>query len=394
MNKVAIISTHPIQYYAPWFRYLAQEKDFLIKVFYLWDFGITKQVDLGFGQSVQWDIPLLSGYTYEFVSNKSSNPGTHHFWGFQNPSLVSAVKNFQPDTVLLMCYNYASIYNFISRWNIHKAPLIFRGDSHRILPKTGTKEWARRQFISLIYRRFSACLYVGKANYDYYSYHGVSHKNLFFSPHAVDNNRFFSQTQEATKQAQLWKQELKITEDHAVILFAGKFEHKKRPLDLLQAFIQSNLPQVSLLFVGSGSLENELRSQAANHPSVYFAPFQNQSQMPRTYAIADLVILPSYGSWETWGLAINEAMCLSRPVIVSNHVGCAQDLVHPNRNGLVFTAGNISALAHCLQQAFSKREQLPKWGEESRKIITNYSYIQATQGLIDACNDLKVVPMN
>ena len=390
MNKIAIITTHTIQYYAPWFRYLARENDFSIKVFYLWDFGITERVDRGFKQSIQWDIPLLSGYNYEFVPNQSSNPGTHHFWGFQNPSLVSAVKSFQPNTVLLMCYNYASIYNFILRWNTRKIPLMFRGDSHRLLPRKGVKEWARRELISLIYSRFSACLYVGKANYNYYSYHRVPAKNLFFSPHAVDNYRFFSQSQEARKQAKLWKQELKIPADNAVILFAGKFEQKKRPLDLLQAFIQSNLPKVSLLFVGAGSLENELRSQAANHPSIYFAPFQNQSQMPRTYAIADLVVLPSYGAWETWGLAINEAMCLSRPVIVSNHVGCAQDLIHPNRNGLVFPAGNISALANCLKKALSNREKLGKWGEESRKIIMNYSYIQATQGLREANNYLNL----
>ena len=388
MNKIAIITTHPIQYYAPWFRHLAQENEISIKVFYLWNFGITQQVDQGFKQSIQWDIPLLSGYDYEFVPNQSSNPGTHHFWGFKNPSLLSRVASYQPHAILLMCYNYASIYNFILRWNTRKIPLIFRGDSHRLLPRTGIKEWSRRQFISLIYRRFSACLYVGKANYDYYTYHGVSRQNLFFSPHAVDNDRFLSQSQEAMKQAKLWKHELKIPEDDAVILFAGKFEQKKRPLDLLQAFIQSNLPKVSLLFVGAGSLENELRSQAANYPSIYFAPFQNQSQMPRTYAIADVVVLPSYGAWETWGLAINEAMCLSRPVIASDHVGCAQDLIHPNRNGLVFPAGNISALANCLQQAFSNREELTKWGEESRKIIMNYSYIQATQGLRDAINYL------
>ena len=80
MKKLAIITSHPIQYYAPWFRYLAEEKDFSIKVFYLWNFGITEQVDVGFQQSLQWDIPLLEGYDYEFVPNISSNPGTHQFW--------------------------------------------------------------------------------------------------------------------------------------------------------------------------------------------------------------------------------------------------------------------------------------------------------------------------
>ena len=303
MKKVAIITSHPIQYYAPWFRHLADATDFSIKVFYLWNFGVTQQVDMGFKQPIQWDIPLLTGYDYEFVPNVSSNPGTHHFWGLQNPSLLERVRIYNPDAVLLMSYNYASLYNFLWHWNCHQAPLLFRGDSHRLLPITRAKEWVRRKFISLIYQRFSACLYVGKANYNYFCVHGFPLQSLFFAPHAVDNDRFFAHTEEANRKAMVWKQELGIPRSHLVILFAGKFEEKKRPLDLLQAFLQANLPQVSLLFVGAGALTHELRSLAA-HPHIHFAPFQNQSLMPRTYAAADLVVLPSYGSEETWGLAM------------------------------------------------------------------------------------------
>ncbi|MBD2017974.1 glycosyltransferase family 4 protein [Microcoleus sp. FACHB-53] len=386
MNKLAIITSHPIQYYAPWFRQLVAENDFSIKIFYLWDFGVSEQVDVGFKQSIQWDIPLLTGYDYEFVPNISSNPGTHHFWGLQNPSLLERVNLYKPDVVLLMSYNYASLYDFLWRWNCRQAPLLFRGDSHRLLSRTGAKEWLRRKFISLIYRRFAACLYVGKANYNYFRQHGVPPQRLFFSPHAVDNDRFFAQAEEATHQATLWKQKLGIPENHSVILFAGKFEDIKRPGTLLQAFLQANLSQVSLLFVGAGALESELRTQAASHPYIHFAPFQNQTLMPRTYAAGDLVVLPSYS--ETWGLVINEAMCMSRAVIASTHVGCAQDLIHPYGNGLVFPAGDVSALAACLKEAFSDRERLQRWGEESRKIIANYSYTQVTQGVKDALTHL------
>lgn len=383
MNKIAIITSHPIQYYAPLFRYWGSETCFSTKVFYLWDFGVTQQVDVNFQQPIQWDIPLLTGYDYEFVPNVSSKPGTQHFWGLQNPSLLERVKIYDPDAVLLMNYNYASLYNFLWHWNCHQVPLLFRGDSHRLLPSAGVKAWVRQKFISLIYQRFVACLYVGQANYGYFRNHSVPSQKLFFAPHAVDNDRFFAQTEEANRQAMVWKQELGIPKNHSVILFAGKFELKKRPTDLLQAFLQANLPQVSLLFVGAGALESELRSQA-KHPYIHFAPFQNQSLMPRTYASADLVVLPSYGSWETWGLAINEAMCMSCSVIASTHVGCVSDLIQPYRNGLIFPAGDVSALTASLKEAFSNRERLRMWGEESRKIIVNYSYSETTRGLREA----------
>jgi glycosyltransferase involved in cell wall biosynthesis len=391
MKKIAIITSHPIQYYAPWFQYLTTAKEIKIKVFYLWDFGVTQQVDAGFQQTIQWDIPLLTGYDHEFVPNTSSNPGTQHFWGLQNPTLQQQVNVYQPDAVLLLCYNYASIYRFLWQWPAQQIPLLFRGDSHRLLPRYGLKERLRRQLITLIYQRFAAFLYVGTANQDYFRYHGASPEQLFFSPHAIDNDRFFTQSEAAEHQAQNWKQKLGIPANHAVILFAGKFEDKKRPLDLLQAYLQANLLNVSLLFTGAGPLEAELRSNAASHPNIYFAPFQNQSMMPRTYAIADVFVLPSYGSGETWGLAINEAMCMARPVITSTHVGCTQDLVNPYKNGLVFPAGDVAALSKCLQKAFANPTQLKSWGAESHRIVSAYSYAQTTQGLKEALMYLGVL---
>lgn len=390
MHKLAIISSHPIQYYAPWFRYLASQTDIQLKVFYLWDFGITQQIDSGFKQAIQWDIPLLEEYDFEFVSNTSQNPGTSHFWGLKNPTLLQQVKAFSPTAVFMMNYNYASLYRFIGQWDRSSAPLLFRGDSHRLFPATGPKAMLRRQWISAIYRKFSAFLYVGKANFQYFTHHGISNNQLFFSPHSIDNQRFISQSALAQQQAKAWKADLGIPKNHQVILFAGKFSEKKRPTDLLQAFLKANLRQVSLLFVGAGPLEASLRAIASAHQDVYFAPFQNQTYMPRTYAAGDVFVLPSYGHGETWGLAINEAMCLSRPIIASNHVGCVQDLVQSDRNGLVFPAGNISALADALKKALTARVQLAAWRKASLEMIHQYSYAQTTAGLEQALTYLSL----
>jgi glycosyltransferase involved in cell wall biosynthesis len=365
-------------------------------VFYLWDFGITAQADRQFKQAIQWDIPLLEGYDYEFVPNTSRQPGTSHFWGLQNPTLTAQVRAFQPDAVLMMNYNYASLYRFLGTWR--DTPLLFRGDSHRLVPENGAKAALKRQWITQIYRKFSACLYVGQANRDYFRYHGVEGERLFFSPHAIDNDRFIGQANIAQPEATIWKQELGIPADHQVILFAGKLISKKRPLDLLQAFLQANLPQVSLLFVGSGELEAAVREQAQASGSrhIYFAPFQNQSQMPRTYAAGDVMVLPSSGAGETWGLAVNEAMCLGRPVIASDQVGCAADLVKPGQTGLIFPAGDVDALASCLRQALGQSRgadgsPLRQWGQAGQAHISHYSYDQATEGLMEALSTWRYI---
>ena len=107
--------------------------------------------------------------------------------------------------------------------------------------------------------------------------------------------------------------------------------------------------------------------------------------MPRTYAAGDVMVLPSYGPSETWGLAVNEALCLGVPVIVSDHVGCASDLVIPEKTGLIFPAGDVDALRRSLQTAFSEGgRQLTLWGQNGQHHISHYSYRYATEGLLSA----------
>ena len=333
-------------------------------------------------------MPLLDGYVHEFVPNTSPRPGPERFSGLRNPSLPARLAAFDPQAALLIGYNYPSFLRVIfARWPLEPPiPLIFRGDSHRLTPRPDSpRERLRRQAVAAVYRRFAAVLYTGQANREYFRWHGVPDEHLFFAPHAVDNERFTATSDDATREAATWRRSLGVPDAHSLVMFAGKFEDKKRPFDLLAAFARL-APEAgaSLLFVGAGHLESELRTRAAACPHVHFAPFQNQSQMPRTYAAADLFVLPSYGRGETWGLAINEALCMARPVIVSDHVGCAADLVKAERNGLIFPAGNVEALTSALHEALSDRPRLARWGAESRRIVENYSYTQASQGLFAA----------
>jgi len=383
-KRLAIVSTHPIQYYAPWFKYLNAAEGLEVRVFYLLEPTATGLFDHGFERNVQWDTPLLEGYPFEFVPNVSSDPGTGHFLGLRNPSLASRVLAFEPDAILMNGYAYWSLVRFVLTWPRGGAPLIFRGDSHRIAAGRSVSRRLKDVLIGLFFRRFAAFLYVGQANYRYFRVHGVPEAHLFHAPHAVDNEMFATAMAEYRAEALAWRRELGIPEDHLVILFAGKFEEKKRPLDLLEAFLALNPPHATLLFVGGGALEERIRAAAARVPNVRVAPFQNQSRMPRTYAACDLFVLPSYGEFETWGLSVNEAMCLAKPAIVSNHVGCAEDLVLPGKTGLVFQAGDIESLRNALGVALEDRRQLADWGRAAVERIRSFSYAEATRGLLAA----------
>jgi len=388
--RLAVVISHPIQYYAPWFQELAQEPGLLLRVFYLWDFGVSRQRDRGFGQSLQWDIPLLEGYDYTFVANAARDPGTHHVAGLDNPTLVGELLRWRPDAVLLFGYAYRSHLRLLLVPRLWSVPLILRGDSHQLAPRSGIKPRLAKLLRKLLFRRFAAGLPVGQANAAWMAQSGIPRRRQFLTPHAVDNVRFQAAASEAEQAARAWRQQLGIPAAAPVVLFAGKFEAKKRPLDLLAAFAALHHPTAVLVFVGAGPLEAELqRRGAALAPGrVILQGFQNQSTMPRTYALADLVVLPSFGSGETWGLCINEAMNLARPVLVSSHVGCGPDLVIHGKTGWIFPASDRGSLQAALAEALRDRQRLKAMGQAAREWIDHFSYAAATAGLLRALNSV------
>lgn len=389
--RLAVVLSHPTQYYSPWFRHIQAYGGIDLRVHYLWDFGTAARFDRQFGCEVQWDIPLLEGYPHEFVANRSHDPGTHHFRGLDNPDLVQRLWASRPDAILLFGYAYYSHLRVLLSPRLSRTPLLLRGDSHDMGRPRGWRRRATEALRWVLFSRVAACLAVGQANAAYYRGSGVPASRMHFVPHCVDNQRFQEAAPQALRDAMHWRNELGIAEHARVVLFAGKFETKKRPLDLLAAFLHqraaragTDRPAPALLFVGGGALEGELRAMAgaAEGSSVFFAPFQNQTAMPKVYAAGDLLVLPSYGAGETWGLAVNEAMNLQRPAIVSSHVGCGPDLVHHGQTGWIFEAGEIEGLQAVLAEALTlDAARLHEMGRLALARVDRYSYQAATTGL-------------
>jgi glycosyltransferase involved in cell wall biosynthesis len=395
--RLAVVLSHPTQYYSPWFRRIAALGAIDLHVYYLWDFGVQARHDRDFGHALQWDIPLLDGYANEFVPNRSRDPGTHHFAGLDNPGLVERLAAARPDAILLFGYAYRSQLGVMLSPRLARIPMLLRGDSHDLARPRGLKGLAGRVARRLLFRRFARVLAVGKANADYFRNNGVPGARIRFVPHCVDNARFRAAAADAGLRAAEWRRELGIAPDACVFLFAGKFEDKKRPLDLLAAFLRllREAPAESagavLLFVGSGALEASLRRTAGDALGhrVLLAPFRNQSDMPTVYACADLLVLPSFGNGETWGLAVNEAMNLARPCLVSSHVGCGPDLVLEGETGWTFEAGDADALHAALSKALAAgADGRTRMGRQAQARVGHYSYEAAAAALRDALADL------
>jgi glycosyltransferase involved in cell wall biosynthesis len=381
MNKLAIITSHPIQYYAPVFKLIHQHKKLEIMVFYTLGEAGLHAYDPGFGRSISWDVPLLEGYNFQFEKNTAKKPGSHGFWGIKNPDLIKNIKDWQADALLVFGWAYQSHLQVLIYFK-NKIPVFFRGDSTLLGRKNSLKNSIKILLLRWVYSRVDHAFYVGTNNKAYFKYYGLQEKQLTFAPHAIDNERF---AKGRPAEATALRKKLDIKPEEILILFAGKLEPKKNPGLLSDAFENLDQQNAHLLFVGNGPLKKELKAKKEvlkTASRIHFLDFQNQLQMPVIYQACDLFCLPSCGPGETWGLAINEAMACGKAVLVSDKVGCAEDLILKGKNGVIFPSEDVAALVWKLRLLTQDKSLLEKYGFTSAEIIQSWNFditVQAIQ---------------
>ena len=330
-KKLAVVTTHPIQYNAPLFKLMSNELDFETMVFYTWgEASIGSKYDPDFGQEIEWDIPLLDGYQYTFVDNVSDDPGSHHFNGIINPTLNREIQAWHADVVWVWGWAFNSHLKVLRNFK-GKVPVWFRGDSTLLNEPLGLslRKIARRLFLRWVYKHIDKAFFVGAHNKAYFFAHGLQDSQLVFAPHAIDNERFKDPTGILAEDARNWRRDLEIADNKKILIYVGKFEQKKNPLFFKKIVAKLEDEDFVGIMVGNGSLEDELRNSASSN--LLFLPFQNQSKMPVVYRLADVLILPSKGPGETWGLVMNEALASGIKVLASHNCGGAIDLLDETR---------------------------------------------------------------
>jgi glycosyltransferase involved in cell wall biosynthesis len=400
--RLAYLVSHPIQYQAPLLRLLAQQPDIDLTVLFASDFSVRGYLDPGFGVEVAWDVPLLDGYTSEFLPALYKN-GTATI----SRGIYRRLQHGHFDALWL--HGYASI-NALHAMLAAKAlgiPVMLRaegwlGDRHRAAWKLAAKSLffrALRPFVS-------AVLPIGRLNADYWS-HYLPATPQFPVPYAVDNAWFAARAEAATPHLATLRNSLGIPPDRPTILFASKLQPRKHADHLIQAFAAllretsatSGSSAVSfasrpcLVIVGEGEERQRLEAQAAAlnlTDDIRFAGFRNQTELPAFFRLASVFVLPS--RHEPWGLIVNEAMACGCPVIVSTDVGSHANLIKDGVEGFVYPVGNISALTSAFHRIFATPTTAATMGAAAKARMETWTFTEDIQGLRSALTSFFVIP--
>lgn len=371
--RVLFISSQPMQNAAP-LRLLAQHPQLEMQMAYcslptnthLWQGWEYLNKDV-------FDTPMMDGYPWIYVPNRSLSPSLGRFWGLLNPGLVKMVSKF--DCCIVYGHAYASFWLAIATAKFTGKPLLLSTDATYLESAAGGnwKVPLKRQLLPYLYNRVAdAVLVPSTAAKRFIHSLGVPEKRIFVTPYVVDNEAITSIASQANRQK--IRESWQISEDALIILFCAKFIERKRPQDVLQAFAIANIPHSYLVLVGEGPLGDELRAtveQLGINEQVRFLGFVKYSQLPEVYATCDLLVHPA--EWEPYGLIVNEAMVCGIPVIVSDRVGASYDLIQDGVTGFTYPCGDVGILAELLRKTLTNRVQLKQMGKVAKQRMETWS---------------------
>ena len=382
---IAIVTTHPIQYQAPWFRAMAAHPELDLEVFFCHHATPSQHAEAGFGVEFDWDVPLLEGYRFCFLKNVAAHASVNHFSGLDTPQIGDIIREQRFHAVINCGWHRKSYWQSIRACWKTRTPVMVRSDSHLHTERTALKAALKLPAYRLFIPRMDACLAVGIRARDYFLRYGARRDRVFLVPHAIDERRFSANAVRLAPCRPQLRADWKLPDDTAVFLWAAKFIPKKRPLDFLRALdiAARSGARIHGLMVGDGPLRAESEAMARERGvPVTFAGFLNQSEIVKSYVACDMLVLPSDGG-ETWGLVANEAMVCGRPCMVSDKVGCGPDLVTPE-TGAVFPLGDVDRLAALMSKFAGDRDFLRTMGEAAARKITEYSTEAAVRGVLEA----------
>jgi glycosyltransferase involved in cell wall biosynthesis len=390
--RLAVVVSHPIQYFAPWHREAARIAGLDLRVFFCCDWGLEAYTDPGFGAELKWDVPLLEGYEHEFLPI-ARRPRELGFWEVDNPTVGAALDRFDPDVVQV--FGYARRTNWrVARWaRLRRRPLLLYSDSNASAHRSVWRRAAKYSVVRWFYRGVDGALYVGANNRAYHLQYGLPAERLFPGVLPVDRGRLLGAVADRAEARRAVRRRHGIPEDAFVVAYCGKYLARKRPLDLVAAAGDAARAgaRVWALLVGEGperaGIEAYCRDEGVENATL--TGFVNQAAIPEYYAASDAVALTS--TFEPYGLVVTEGASFGLPVIVSDQVGCIgeRDAARPGVNALVYPCGDRERLRAAIEALMNDADMYAKMARASELISTEQDVTVAARSLACAARELK-----
>jgi glycosyltransferase involved in cell wall biosynthesis len=266
-------------------------------------------------------------------------------WKDAKGRLVTELEHLSPDVIFLPGWGFPAV-SAVLKWckKASCATVLMseskKDDAHRSL----LKEFIKSQFFV---KKFGAALVGGRSHKSYLVELGMPENRIFLGYDIVDNNYFTDLVCKFRSQnlSLLFGQEFPLLSTD-YFLVVTRMIPRKNLLNLIKAYAvyrnTFSVGKLDLVICGDGEQElliKKLIQTLRLENNVHLLGFIPYQKLPLLFSGASALIHPALQ--EQWGLVINEACASSLPILCSNRVGSAEELVVDGLNGFLFNPNEL-----------------------------------------------------
>lgn len=332
-----------------------------------------------------WTAPATGARTtYLRGPSLPLTPLLHHDYPL-TPGIVRLLERERPDCVIVSGWALLATQLAVAWCRLRGTPYLLASDSHGAEPRPQWRESVKQRALPPLVRGAAGWLVPGRLAGDYLLRHGASRQRTIVFPLTVDVDRLAARAGELRAHREAARARLGASPDEVVVLQVGRLVAFKAA-DVLIGAAALATPRAAaplrVVLVGDGPEEPALRALAAERGArVTFAGFREGDALVEAYVAADVFALVSRR--ETWGVVVNEAMACGLPLLLTERVGAAADLLRPGENGELVPAGDESALAASLVRLSRDPERRARYGRRSRELIAGWRYESSVERLVE-----------
>jgi glycosyltransferase involved in cell wall biosynthesis len=333
MSRVTVVSPEPTPYRAPLFDRIAQHVE--LTVIYAAptvagrEWTVTLQHRAVFLRGVRVPgIPRVLRHDYPLT-----------------PGIARALRQARPDVVVVSGWSTFASQAAIAWCRTHRIPYVLQVESHDLDPRPRWRRFVKDAVATPIIRGATSVLAVGSAARDSVVARGAKDVRIFAN--TIDVDRWIERARSFPR----------VQHDGVVVLSVGR-PVREKGFDVLEAAAYDAGVELDTV---TGGL--------------------NEEELAQRYVNADVFALLS--RHEPWGVVVNEAAASGLPLVLSDRVGAAYDLLRDEDNGFLVPADDARAAAEAFRR-LADPDLRRRMGERSRELVRRWNYDESVDAFLEA----------
>jgi glycosyltransferase involved in cell wall biosynthesis len=374
--RVAAVFPEPTPYRAPLLDRVAAQPEIDLTVVYAADTVASRT----------WRVePKHRAVFLRGVRIPGADRVLHHDYPV-TPGVVGALTDARPDVVVVSGWSTFAAQAAITWCGLKGVPYVLVVESHDEGPRSGWRRTVKGTVVPPIVERAAGLLVTGTLARDSMIARGARAERVRVFANTVDVEAFGQRVDRLADRRRELREALGGAADDVIVLSVARLAREKGLHTLIRAVAAVESSDLLLVIAGDGPERERLATLARElGVRLVLTGDVDWERVVELYAAADVFALLS--EREPWAVVVNEAAACGLPLVLTDRVGAAHDLLRDGENGRLVRAGDVQAAADALRELAADPELRRARGARSRELAADWGYGPSVEGFRDAVRE-------